>query len=140
MNELLQAVTDELAIRNLTAGYTDAINRLDAGMEPACVETCPGDVFHFGDANDPASPYSRFVAKKGDELKPLKPEERTQPRVTYRGHHAPMEAKIPKGRVHDPYSYEIETWTSLEATFPTRLRVQWARAGHPGTNENGEKS
>ena len=37
-------------------------HRLDAGMEPACVETCPAEVFHFGDANDPASPYSRFVA------------------------------------------------------------------------------
>ena len=33
-------------------------HRLDANMEPACVETCPADVFHFGDANDPASPYS----------------------------------------------------------------------------------
>ena len=30
MTDLLQAVADELAIRNLTAGYTDAINRLDA--------------------------------------------------------------------------------------------------------------
>ena len=37
-------------------------HRLEAGMEPACVETCPAEVFHFGDANDPDSPYSRFMA------------------------------------------------------------------------------
>ncbi len=102
-------------------------NRLQVGMEPACVETCPGDVFHFGDANDPQSPYARFVAAKGPELKVLKPEEKTKPRVQYRGHHAPMEAKIPKGRVHDPYSYEIETWTALDSQFPRDKRVVWMK-------------
>ena len=104
-------------------------HRLDAGMEPACVETCPAEVFHFGDANDPESSYSRFVAQKGAELAPLKPEEGTQPRVTYRGHHAPMEAKIPQGRVHDPYSYEIETWTGLQSQFPRQERVVWMKPG-----------
>jgi tetrathionate reductase subunit B len=79
-------------------------HRLDANMEPACVETCPGEVFHFGDANDPNSRYSIFNAKHGSELKVLKPEEKTKPSVSYRGHAVEMEAKIPKGRVHDPYS------------------------------------
>ena len=107
-------------------------HRLDAGMEPACVETCPGDVFHFGDANDPASPYSRFAAAKGADLKVLKPEERTQPRVSYRGHHVPMEAKVPKGHVHDPYSYEIETWTARQAQFPSAQRVVWMKPARNG--------
>lgn len=102
-------------------------HRLDAQMEPACVETCPAEVFHFGDANDPQSPYSLFVAKKGAELKVLKPEEKTQPRVSYRGHNVAMEAKIPKGRVHDPYSYEIETWTELQGHFPAEQRVVWMK-------------
>ena len=105
-------------------------HRLDAGMEPACVETCPAEVFHFGDANDPASAYSRFVASpKGAELKVLKPEEKTQPRVSYRGHHVPMEAKIPKGRVHDPFSYEIETWTQTQSHVPPAQRVVWMKPG-----------
>ena len=30
-------------------------NRLSVGMEPACVETCPAEVFYFGDANDAQS-------------------------------------------------------------------------------------
>lgn len=102
-------------------------HRLDAGMEPACVETCPAEVFHFGDADDPTSPYSRFMARRGAETAVLKPEERTLPSVAYRGHRKEMEAKVPKGRNHDPWSYEIETWAGLDAEFPKRKRVLWAR-------------
>lgn len=108
-------------------------HRLDANMAPACVETCPAEVFHFGDANDAASPYSQFMAKHGSETKVLKPEEKTLPSVSYRGHRTEMEAKIPKGHVHDPYSYEIETWTALEPMFPKKKRVLWARVD-PGKN------
>ncbi len=102
-------------------------HRLAVGMEPACVETCPAEVFHFGDSNDPQSPYSRFMARHGSETKVLKPEEKTKPSVHYKGHRVEMEAKIPKGHVHDPYSYEIETWTQLSAQFPKPKRVLWAR-------------
>lgn len=101
--------------------------RLSVGMEPACVETCPAEVFHFGDANDAQSPYSRFMARHGSKTAVLKPEEKTNPSVTYKGHTKEMEKKIPKGRIHDPYSYEIETWAQLEAEFPRRKRVQWAK-------------
>ena len=102
-------------------------HRLDAGMEPACVETCPAEVFHFGDANDPASPYSLFMKKHGGQTVGLKPEEKTLPSVVYRGHAKEMEQKIPKGKVHDPFSYEIENWTSLESQFPKPKRVIWAK-------------
>jgi tetrathionate reductase subunit B len=101
-------------------------HRLDNSMEPACVETCPAEVFHFGDANDPASPYSVFMAKNQGLTTALKVEEKTRPRVQYKGHEKQMESKIPKGRVHDPYSYEIETWAQLEAVFPKPSRVVWA--------------
>jgi tetrathionate reductase subunit B len=106
-------------------------HRLDANMEPACVETCPAEVFSFGDANDPASPYSVFMAKNGAQTRVLKPEEKTLPSVHYKGHNVAMEAKIPKGKMHDPYSYEIETWTSLESSFPKPKRVLWAKPANP---------
>ncbi len=106
-------------------------HRLDAGMEPACVETCPAEVFHFGDANEPTSAYSKFMAKHGSKTAVLKPEEKTKPSVAYLGHSVEMEAKIPKGRVHDPYSYEIETWTQLAPSFPKEKRVQWAKVEQP---------
>lgn len=102
-------------------------HRLEANMEPACVETCPAEVFHFGDAKDPASPYSLFMAKNAGKTTVLKPEEKTKPSVHYKGHRTEMEAKIPKGRVHDPYSYEIETWATLDSEFPRRKRVLWAK-------------
>jgi tetrathionate reductase subunit B len=102
-------------------------HRLDAGMEPACVETCPAEVFHFGDANDPQSPYSLFMKKHGHQTAVLKPEEKTLPSVVYRGHAKEMEKKIPKGSVHDPFSYEIEHSTSLESLFPKPKRVIWAK-------------
>ena len=105
-------------------------HRLEANMEPACVETCPAEVFFFGDANDPASPYSQFMVKNKGQTRVLKPEEKTVPSVDYKGHNVAMEAKIPKGKVHDPYSYEIETWTSLESQFPKRKRVLWAKPAH----------
>jgi hypothetical protein len=81
----------------------------------------------YCDANDPQSPYSLFMAKHGSETKVLKPEENTKPSVVYRKHEVEMEKKIPKGRVHDPYSYEIETWAQLAPEFPKKKRVIWAR-------------
>jgi tetrathionate reductase subunit B len=84
-------------------------------------------VFFFGDANEPNSPYSRFMAAHGDKTTVLKPEEKTQPSVHYKGHAKEMEAKVPKGRVHDPYSYEIETWAQLAPEFPKPKRVIWAK-------------
>ncbi len=121
-------------------------HRLAYNMDPACVETCPADVFHFGDANDPKSPYSLFMTRYGAETKVLKPEENTKPSVSYRGHEVAMEAKIPKGRVHDPYSYEIETWTQLQPEFPKKKRVMWAKVdvtsnvtmAAPGTKKKGD--
>jgi tetrathionate reductase subunit B len=86
-------------------------HRLEAGLEPACVETCPGETIVFGDANDPASKISRFLERHRDELEVLKREKGTNPQVFYRGDARSMEAKVPEGRNHDPASYEIETWS-----------------------------
>jgi tetrathionate reductase subunit B len=95
-------------------------HRLEAGMPPACVETCPGETIVFGDLNDPKSPVSQFVARHGGELEVLKPEENTWPQVRYRGLVRQMEQKLPKGRNHDPRSYEIDTWATLQSDFDER--------------------
>lgn len=96
-------------------------HRLAADMQPACVEVCPAEVFVFGDLNNPASKINAFLAKNAQELSVLKPEEKTQPSVKYRGIGSvvprEMENKIPKGRNHDPFSYEIDTWHQLKAEF-----------------------
>jgi tetrathionate reductase subunit B len=120
-------------------------HRLDVGMEPACVETCPAEVFYFGDSNDASSAYSTFMAKHGKDTSVLKPEEKTKPSVAYKGHRKEMEAKIPKGKVHDPYSYEIETWASLAPTTSRWQKVKWATVDPMNNvvmadNEQGKKA
>lgn len=106
-------------------------HRLDAGMEPACVEVCPADVFAFGDLNDPASRINAFHDKHRKQLSVLKPEEKTRPLVHYRGLGGvvprAMEHKIPKGHSHDPHSYEIDTWAELKARFVQAAPVKPAK-------------
>jgi tetrathionate reductase subunit B len=106
-------------------------HRLAADMEPACVEVCPAEVFAFGDLNDPASKVSVFNAKHRQQTAALKPEEKTRPLVQYRGLGGvvprAMERKVPKGRSHDPFSYEVETWDQLKSEFSHSAQ----RAGHP---------
>ena len=59
--------------------------RLQAGLLPACVETCVGGARLFGDLNDPHSEINRLMALHKDELKTLKPEAGTHPNVFYIG-------------------------------------------------------
>ena len=69
-------------------------HRLEAGLLPACVETCVGGARIFGDLNDPQGELSRRMAAAGDQLKVLKPEQGTQPRVFYIGLDERLQGKV----------------------------------------------
>lgn len=77
--------------RRLTAGAvhvkgvmgkcTFCVQRVEQGLEPACVANCPVRVFEFGDLDDPESPVSRRL-KQSPHFRLLE-EVGTQPRVFY---------------------------------------------------------
>ena len=64
---------------------TFCAHRLEAGLLPACVESCVGEARIIGDLNDPKSRISRLLREHEPVLKVLKPEAHTQPRVFYLG-------------------------------------------------------
>ncbi|WP_019170076.1 sulfate reduction electron transfer complex DsrMKJOP subunit DsrO [Pseudaminobacter salicylatoxidans] len=60
-------------------------HRLEAGLLPACVESCVGGARVIGDINDPGSEISTLLAEHHDEIKVLKPDMATAPHVFYIG-------------------------------------------------------
>lgn len=92
-------------------------NRLEAKMEPACVAACPAEVLIFGNLNDPKSKVSQFNAVNAGNLAELKAEKGTKPQVKYRGLNKELEKKVAEYHNHDPFSYEPETWATLNSTF-----------------------
>ncbi|MDO8673522.1 MAG: 4Fe-4S binding protein, partial [Dehalococcoidia bacterium] len=58
-------------------------HRLDAGLEPACVNTCPARAMTFGNILDPQSDLSRLLSTQ--PVRVLKREMATNPHVFYIG-------------------------------------------------------
>jgi tetrathionate reductase subunit B len=73
---------------------TFCAHRVEAGLMPACVETCVGGARIFGDLNDPAGELRRRLDAAGTQLKVLKPEQRTAPQVFYIGLEEGFEGKV----------------------------------------------
>lgn len=56
-------------------------NRIDRGLQPACVTVCPTQAIFVGNLNDPASNVSNLVAREKVEVR--RPEKNTNPKVFY---------------------------------------------------------
>lgn len=59
------------------------IDRMEKGMDPACVEACPTDTRVFGNFNDPESEVSHLLSSRGGRQP--HPEFNTNPSVYYVG-------------------------------------------------------
>jgi tetrathionate reductase subunit B len=57
------------------------LHRVEAGLEPACVEACPSGARIFGDLNDPDEKIVQLIATNPTDV--IKPEMGTQPHAFY---------------------------------------------------------
>ncbi len=94
-------------------------HRLDVGLEPACITTCPSEALYFGDLNDPKSKISRMQkmidAGKNTGLEVLRDNKNTQPRMQFIvDDNHPMdvwEPKIPReGESYSNDAYSVFEW------------------------------
>ena len=80
---------------------TFCVQRVEKGLEPACVETCPTDALVFGDIEAPDTPLSRYLQK--NQTWQLLDEAGTKPSVYYKGGKPPTgeltEIERPKATV-----------------------------------------
>ncbi len=60
---------------------TFCVHRVDRGLEPACVTTCPTNCRIFGDLDDPGSKVARLLRERNSIA--LRPEAGTGPSVRY---------------------------------------------------------
>ncbi len=98
--------------------------RLDIGLEPACVVVCPTEAILVGDLNDGTSRVSETVGR--DVVAVRRPEKETRPKLFYKGAHQatldPIAARRPTGGIF--------LW-SEQGSVPHQVT-----SGHPGVPNN----
>jgi len=70
-------------LRGVIEKCTFCVHRVEKGMKPACVQTCPAYALHFGDLDNPDSEVSVLLRRR--PFFRLLEERNTQPRVFYLG-------------------------------------------------------
>jgi formate-dependent nitrite reductase membrane component NrfD/ferredoxin len=98
--------------------------RLDVGLEPACVVVCPTEAIVVGDLNDGTSRVAEAVGRETVAVR--RPEKETRPKLFYKGAHQatldPIAARRPAGGLF--------LW-SEQGGGPRQVT-----SGHPGTPNN----
>jgi len=94
----VQACPYEARFVNHDTGKADKCtfcsHRVDAGLLPACVETCVGGARIFGNLNDPGSEISRRIKAAEGRTSVLKPEAGSKPNVFYIGLDRELDGRV----------------------------------------------
>ena len=105
-------------VANQAVKCHNCTHRVDEGMDPACVSTCPSDALVFGDLNDPDSQISQLTEELDalGALETLRAERETKPRMRYatdENHRvAAWESKVPaEGQSYHPDAYSVYEWS-----------------------------
>lgn len=70
-------------------------HRTEAGMDPACVASCPSETLRFGDLDDPNDPVAKLAKLHG--ARPMRDEAETKPSVLYIDFDAEVEKALTGG-------------------------------------------
>jgi len=73
--------------KGVTEKCTFCVQRLEQGLDPACVANCPVETLHFGDLDDPDSEVSQLLQERRSFR--LLEDLGTEPRVHFVGGHPP---------------------------------------------------
>jgi len=139
-------------VANQAVKCHNCTHRVDVGMEPACVATCPSEALAFGDLADETSRVSRLKAELEAEgkLERLRAEKGTEPRMWFavdETHRVETWAdKVPReGESYHPDAYSVYEWreeTPPHTRVPHPAEVQRAAdlAAQPTTQtpQSGE--
>ena len=102
-------------VANQAVKCHNCYHRLEHGMEPACVPTCPSEALYFGDLNDDESPISIALNRSRQEAgepQQLRAEKGTKPRMWFAGEGpVELEERVPvEGESYSPDAYNIHQW------------------------------
>jgi tetrathionate reductase subunit B len=75
------------------------IQRIGAGLDPACVEACPTEAMIFGDLNDKESPVAKRLTQKNSHR--IKTSYGTKPQIYYIGQRVHLQPFEKGGSIYD---------------------------------------